>query len=253
MRVLFIGDIFAEPGLRIVSRHLPDIRDDFDVVVANAENTAGGLGITKAAYRRLREAGVDVLTLGNHAWDHREVYELIETEPIVRALNFPPGTPGRGWWRVEAAEESLLICQVMGRLFMDPLDDPFRGMDALLAGEQADCVLLEVHAEATSEKLALARYLDGRVGAVLGTHTHVPTADAEILPKGTGYQTDVGMTGTYDGIIGGEVQSFLGRFLTQRPTRFRAQEGPARFHATALVLENGRCKSIEPYRFDEPV
>ncbi|AFV75938.1 TIGR00282 family metallophosphoesterase [Thermus oshimai] len=252
MRVLFIGDVMAEPGLRAVALHLPDIRAHYDLVIANGENAARGKGLDKRAYRRLREAGVDLVSLGNHAWDHKEVYELLETEPVVRALNYPPGTPGRGWWRLEAGGESLLFVQVMGRVFMDPLDDPFRALDRLLLEERADYVLVEVHAEATSEKMALAHYLDGRVSAVLGTHTHVPTLDAGPLPKGTLYQTDVGMTGTYRSIIGGEVETFLARFLTGRPQPFRAAEGKARFHATELEFSGGRPLSISPYVWEEP-
>ncbi|WP_114311511.1 TIGR00282 family metallophosphoesterase [Thermus caldifontis] len=252
MRVLFIGDVMAEPGLRAVSLHLPDIRDRYDLVIANGENAAKGKGLDRRSYRILREAGVDLVSLGNHAWDHKEVYDLLEKEPVVRALNYPPGTPGRGWWRLWAGEESLLFVQVMGRIFMDPLDDPFRTLDALLAQERADYILVEVHAEATSEKMALAHYLDGRVTAVLGTHTHVPTLDTMRLPKGTLYQTDVGMTGTYESIIGGEVETFLARFLTGRPQPFRAAQGRARFHATELILEGGRGASIGPYVWEEP-
>ncbi|TBH21792.1 TIGR00282 family metallophosphoesterase [Thermus thermamylovorans] len=252
MRLLFIGDVMAEPGLRAVGLHLPDIRDRYDLVIANGENAAKGKGLDRRAYRLLREAGVDLVSLGNHAWDHKEVYELLEKEPVVRALNYPPGTPGRGWWRLVAGGESLLFAQVMGRIFMDPLDDPFRALDALLAEEKADYVLVEVHAEATSEKMALAHYLDGRVSAVLGTHTHVPTLDAGPLPQGTLYQTDVGMTGTYRSIIGGEVEAFLARFLTGRPQPFRPAQGKARLHATELFLEGGRGVSISPYVWEEP-
>jgi len=253
MRVLFIGDVFAEPGLRAVALHLPDIRNRYDLVIANGENSAGGKGLSKAAYRRLREAGADLITLGNHAWDHKDVFELIETEPIIRALNYPPGTPGRGYWVLESRGQTLLVAQVMGRVFLEGLDDPFRGMDRLLQEVIADYSLVEVHAEATSEKMALGFYLDARVSAVLGTHTHIPTMDAGFLPKGTAYQTDVGMTGTYRSIIGGEVEGFLARFLTARPQRFKAAEGPARFHATELVLEGGKAVAIRPYVWEEPV
>ncbi len=252
MRLLFIGDVMGEPGLRAVSLHLPDIREAYDLVIANGENAASGKGLNKRAYRMLREAGVDLVSLGNHAFDHKEVYGLLETEPLVRAANYPPGTPGQGWWRLEVGEESLLFIQVMGRVFMDPLDDPFRTVDRILEAEAADYVLVEVHAEATSEKMALAHYLDGRVTAVLGTHTHVPTLDAGPLPKGTLYQTDVGMTGTYRSIIGGEIETFLARFLTARPHPFRAAEGPARFHATELVFEGGKGVYISPYLWEEP-
>lgn len=252
MQLLFIGDVFAEPGLRAVSLHLPDIRAEYDLVIANAENAANGKGLSKPAYKRLREAGVDAMTLGNHAWDHRDVWPLLETEPVIRALNYPPETPGKTHLVLEAAGESLLLAQVMGRVYMEPLADPFRTVDTLLSEVNTDYSLIEVHAEATSEKMALGHYLDGRVSAVLGTHTHIPTADAGFLPKGTAYQSDVGMTGTYQSIIGGDIAGFMARFLTQRPSPFRPAEGPACFIGTELVFQNGKCASINPYRWKEP-
>ena len=252
MRVLFIGDVVARPGLRAVALHLPDIRDAYDWVIANGENAAGGKGLDKKSYRTLRDAGVDLVTLGNHAWDKKDVFELIEREPIVRAANYPPGTPGRGWWVLEHEGVRLLVVQVMGRVFMEPLDDPFRTVDRILDEVPHDAAIVEIHAEATSEKYALGFYLDGRVAAVLGTHTHVPTLDAGFLPGGTAFQADVGMTGTYRSIIGGEVKTFLGRFLTARPHPFRSAEGPARFLATELVFDGARVQAISPYLWEEP-
>lgn len=254
MRLLFIGDVMSEPGLRAVSLHLPDIRGNYDLVIANAENSAGGKGLSKKAYRRLRDAGVDLITLGNHAWDNREVYELIEREPILRAANYPPGTPGKAWEVLEVRGQRLLVFQLMGRIFLEPnLDSPFQTADRVLAEARPyDYALVDVHAEVTSEKYALGHYLDGRVSAILGTHTHVPTADAGFLEKGTAYQTDVGMTGTYHSIIGGDAETFLQRFLTARPQPFRAAKGPAQFCATELVMENGRAASIKPYCWQEP-
>jgi hypothetical protein len=253
MRLLFVGDVFGDPGLRAAAMHLPDLRSEFDLIIVNGENAHNGKGLSKPAYRKLREAGADLITLGNHAFDHKDVLELLETEPIIRALNYPPGTPGKGWWRLEANSESLLVAQVMGRVDIGlSLDDPFRAMDALLQEQQADHVLLEAHAEVTSEKYALGHYLDGRVSAVLGTHTHIPTADAGFLSKGTAFQCDVGMTGPIHSIIGGDVESFLGRFLTQRPTYFKAAIGRAQLCATELVLESGKCVAIKPYRWEEP-
>lgn len=252
MRVLFVGDVFGEPGLRAVAMHLPDLRPDYDLVIVNGENSHHGKGLSRAAYKKLREAGADLITLGNHAWDHKDILELIETEPIIRAQNYPPGTPGKGWWLLEAGGETLLVVQMMGRVDMDMhLGDPFRGMDALLAEVESDYVLLEVHAEVTSEKYALGHYLDGRISVLLGTHTHVQTADAGFLAKGTAIQCDVGMTGPIHSIIGGDIESFLGRFLTQRPTYFKSASGRAMFCATELVLENGQCTAIRPMRWDE--
>ncbi|GIW28172.1 MAG: metallophosphoesterase [Meiothermus sp.] len=254
MRVLFVGDVFGEPGLRAVAMHLPDLRPHYDLVVVNGENAHHGKGLSKPAYRKLREAGADLITLGNHAWDHKDVYELIETEPIIRALNYPPGTPGQGHWVLEAKGEKLLVMQVMGQVNMGlNLYDPFRSSEALLAEVEHDYALLEVHAEATSEKYALGHYLGGKIAALLGTHTHVQTADAGFLANGTAIQADVGMTGPIHSIIGGEIESFLGRFITQRPTPFKAAPGRAMFCATELVLEGGRCTSIRPMRWDEPV
>lgn len=254
MRVLFVGDVFGEPGLRATAMHLPDLRPDYDLVIVNGENAHNGKGLSKPAYKKLREAGADLITLGNHAWDHKDIFELVETEPIIRAFNYPPGTPGKGWWRLEAAGESLLVIQVMGQVYMvENLSDPFRSVDALLAEQQADYTLLEVHAEATSEKYALGHYFDKKISALLGTHTHVQTADAGFLEKGTAIQCDVGMTGPIHSIIGGEVESFLGRFLTQRPTYFKAAAGRAVFCATELVLENGKCTAIRPMRWEEPL
>lgn len=254
MRILFVGDVFGEPGQRAAALHLPDLRPQYDLMIVNGENAHNGKGLSRAAYRKLREAGADLITLGNHAFDHKEVLELIETEPIIRALNYPPGTPGKGWWQLEAGGQSLLVAQVMGRVDIGlSLDDPFRAMDKLLAEQSADYVLLEAHAEVTSEKYALGYYLDGRIAAMLGTHTHIPTADAGFLPKGTAIQCDVGMTGPIHSIIGGDIENFLSRFLTQRPTYFKAAAGRAHLCATELVLQEGRCVAIKPYRWEEPI
>jgi len=253
MRLLFIGDVTAEPGLRAVRLHLPDIRDRYDLVIANVENASGGKGLTKKHYRMLRDAGVDAMTLGNHAFDKKEIYEFIDHEPIVRAANYPPGAPGKDRLVLEAAGDALLLFQLMGRVFLDAnLDSPFQAADRILSGCEVKNRLVDVHAETTSEKYALFHYLNGRVGAIVGTHTHVPTADATISPDGTAYLTDVGMTGTYDSIIGGEVESFLKRFLTALPQPFRAAQGPARFLAVEIELKDGQATAFAPYRWDEP-
>lgn len=253
MRVLFVGDVFGESGLRAAAMHLPDLRPEYDLVIVNGENSHKGKGLSKSTYTKLREAGADLITLGNHAWDNKDVLELLETQPVIRALNYPPGTPGKGYWTLEAKGERLLVVQVMGQVYMvENLYDPFRTVDALLAEEEFDYALLEVHGEATSEKYALGHYFDGRVSAVLGTHTHIQTADAGFLKKGTAMQCDVGMTGPIHSIIGGDIESFMGRFLTQRPTYFKAAMGRAMFCATELILEGGRCTAIRPMRWDEP-
>lgn len=253
MRVLFVGDVFGDPGLRVAAMHLPDLRPQYNLIIVNGENAHNGKGLSKPAYKKLRDAGADLITLGNHAWDHKDVYELLQTEPIIRPLNYPPGTPGKGHWLLEAAGERLLVIQVMGQVNMGlNLYDPFRTAEALLAEVDHDYALLEVHAEATSEKYALGYYLGGKVAALLGTHTHVQTADAGFLANGIAFQCDVGMTGPINSIIGGEIESFLGRFTTQRPTPFRAAPGRAMLCATELVLRGGRCVQIRPMRWDEP-
>jgi metallophosphoesterase (TIGR00282 family) len=253
MRVLFVGDVFGDPGLRVAAMHLPDLRPQYDLIIVNGENAHNGKGLSKPAYKKLRDAGADLITLGNHAWDHKDVYELLQTEPIIRPLNYPPGTPGKGHWLLEAGGERLLVIQVMGQVDIGlNLYDPFRTTEALLAEVDYDYALLEVHAEATSEKYALGHYLGGRVAALLGTHTHVQTADAGFLANGTAFQSDVGMTGPIHSIIGGEIGSFLARFLTQRPAPFKAASGRAMLCATELVLEAGRCVQIRPMRWDEP-
>lgn len=253
MRLLFVGDVVAEPGLRAVRLHLPDVRDRYHLVIANGENATGGKGLSKKHYRQLRDAGVDAITLGNHAWDHKDIYELIDREPIVRAANYPPGTPGRDHLVLEADGERLALFQLMGRVFLEPnLDSPFQTADRLLGEIGEANVLVDVHAEVTSEKYALFHHLDGRVAALLGTHTHVPTADGRISPRGTAYLTDVGMTGTYDSIIGGEVATFLARFLTARPQPFRSAKGPAELWGVELELRGGRATRLAPYRWREP-
>jgi len=253
MRILFIGDVTGEAGVRAVSLHLPDIRERYDLVIANAENATRGKGLGKSDYRRLREAGVDAITLGNHAFDNREVLELIEKEPILRAANYPEGVPGRRYLVLEASGKKLLLFQLMGRVFLEPnLDSPFKTADQVLAEAGVDAALIDFHAETTSEKYALFHYLNGRVSAIVGTHTHVPTADALVSERGTAYITDVGMTGPYDSIIGGDAERFLRRFLTAMPASYRAAHGKASLLAVEIELEGKRATNISPYRWDEP-
>ena len=251
MRVLFIGDVVAAPGVRAVRTHLPEIRSLYSFVIANGENSANNTrGLSRPAYWALRDAGVDLVTLGNHAWDHKDVYELLEREPVIRAQNYPPETPGQGHWRLQSGHDELEVIQLMGRVFMAPLENPFWAWREFWHPELAP-VLLEVHAEATSEKLALAHFVDGEAAAVLGTHTHVPTLDYGLLPRGTAYQSDVGMTGVYDSIIGTDIEASVKHFLTARPHPFRAAVGLARFQATEIWLEAGRVQKIVPYTWEE--
>lgn len=226
MRALFIGDIVGRSGRNAVKAHLPQLRDQLalDFVVVNAENAAGGFGLTAAICEELFEAGSDVLTTGNHVWDKREIISYIEEDNrVLRPANFPEGTPGNGsGFYQDAKGHQILVVNVMGRLFMDPLDDPFAAVDQQLGetrlAEVADFILVDVHAEATSEKMAMGHYLDGRASLVVGTHTHVPTSDTMILTGGTAYQTDAGMTGDYDSVIGMKKESPVERFTTKMPT-----------------------------------
>lgn len=251
MRLLFVGDVVGKPGRNLVARHLPAIRSAYDLVIANAENAAGGFGINADSFQTLERAGVDAMTLGNHTWDNREVFSLLDEPRLLRPLNYPPATPGRGWATFRVGTETLTVVNLMGRIFLDPLDDPFATMDALLERDDLGAVLVDFHAEATSEKAALARHLDGRVAAVIGTHTHVATADTRILPNGTAFQTDVGMTGPAESVIGMDPAGPIGRFITRMPHRFLVASGPVELNALELDLENGRVTRAARYRFHE--
>ncbi|HEY4133842.1 MAG TPA: TIGR00282 family metallophosphoesterase [Alphaproteobacteria bacterium] len=223
MRLLYCGDVMGESGRRAVADHVPALRRKLglDFVVVNGENAAAGFGVTEKICRAFFDAGVDVVTTGNHAWDQREVLTYIVREPrLIRPVNFPKGTPGRGAGLYQLPDgRSVLVIQVMTRLFMDPLDDPFAAFEEAIAShrlrETVDAILLDVHGEATSEKAALGYTADGRVSAVIGSHSHVPTADGRILPAGTAFQTDAGMCGDYDSVIGMEKDVAIARFVTK--------------------------------------
>ncbi len=226
MRLLFCGDIVGRPGRSAVTRHVPDLRKSLglDFVIANGENAAGGFGITEKICQDLYDAGVDAVTGGNHMWDQREAIQFIDREPrLIRPLNYPAGTPGRGSGLFPAPQgRKVLVVSVMTRLFMDPLDDPFAAVDRELEkhrlGASAHAIVLDVHGEATSEKMAMGHFVDGRVSLCVGTHTHVPTADTLILSAGTAYQTDAGMCGDYDSVIGMDKAVPLARFTRKLPT-----------------------------------
>ena len=235
VRILFLGDVVGRSGRDAVARHLPDLRARLapDLVVINAENAAHGFGLTPEIARALFAAGADVLTLGNHAWDRREVIPYIEGEPrVLRPLNYPPGTPGRGAGVFGVGQQRVLVVNAMGRLFMEPLDCPFRTIEALLEshglGRTVQAIVIDLHAEATSEKAAFAHRFDGRVSLVVGTHTHVPTADWRILPGGTAFQSDAGMCGDYDSVIGMQKDASASRFVRRLPAeRLAPAEGEA--------------------------
>ncbi len=253
MRILFLGDIVGKPGRDLIYRRLPQLRRQYgpDFVVANAENAAGGAGITGPVAEDLFRAGIDCLTLGNHAWDRPQVAEYIDGESrLIRPLNYPPGTPGSGMAVITGHAGRLGVINAQGRVFSPQLlDDPFRLVEQAVADlrDKADAILVDFHAEATSEKQAMGWFLDGRVSAVIGTHTHVPTADAVVLPGGTAYMTDVGMNGPWQSVIGMNKDRALERFLTQLPVRLEVAQGPVFLSAVLVeVREDGLAVAITP-------
>jgi metallophosphoesterase (TIGR00282 family) len=244
--ILAIGDIVGKPGRRAVSQLLPALRQQYglDLVIANAENAAGGLGLTLDTAKELLDSGVDVLTSGNHIWAEKEIIPYLDGEmPILRPLNYPPGVPGKGYITVGR----VAVVNLMGRTFMSDIDCPFRAMDQLLAKLESPIIIVDFHAEATSEKVAMGRYLDGRVSAVLGTHTHVGTIDAQLLPHGTAYVTDIGMTGPLDSVIGDDAEAVIQRFLTQIPHRLSVGKGKIALNAILVRVadDTGRTISID--------
>lgn len=255
MKVLFIGDIVGKPGRRAVRELLPVLRQQFqpDLVIANGENAAGGIGITPKVADELYGLGIDFLTMGNHVWDKKEAVSFLDEEPrIIRPLNYPPGTPGRGSATVISRNGVKVgIINVAGRVFSPiSVDCPFRLALAEAARLKTETPILVVdfHAEATSEKVALGWYLDGEVSAVIGTHTHVQTADARILPRSTAYITDVGMTGPMNSVIGVSTELIIQRFLTQMPVKFQVAKGPAQVSGVSIDIDlRGRATEIEPF------
>jgi 2',3'-cyclic-nucleotide 2'-phosphodiesterase len=258
MQILFIGDIFGRPGRTIVKERLPGLVEEHavDLVIANGENAAAGFGITPPIAEELFDLGIDVLTSGNHIWDKREIigyFEAADGNPysaarrLLRPANYPPRMPGWGSYQGAKGEIPYAVLNLQGRVFMASNDDPFRVVDQLLREVTAKVVLVDMHAEATSEKISMGWYLDGRVTAVVGTHTHVPTADERVLPGGTAYITDVGMTGPYDSVIGVKKELILDRFLTNMPIRFEAATGDVRLNGIVVDCdeESGRARAIK--------
>ena len=258
MNLLFIGDIVGKPGRDVVLAELPRLRESLklDCVIANGENAAGDFGLTRAIAEEFFAAGIDVISTGNHWADQKEIYGLIEQEDrILRPVNYPKGTPGKGAnLYALPGGGSILVINVMGRVFMDPLDDPFaavaRELDACPLGEAADAIVIDIHAEATSEKMAMGHFCDGRASLVVGTHTHAPTADAQIFPGGTAFQSDAGACADYDSVIGMDKTEPLRRFTTKMPsTRYSPATGPATLCAVFVQTgANGLATRIEPVR-----
>jgi hypothetical protein len=247
MRVLFLGDVTGRPGRAAVARELPGLRERTplgaaDAVIVNAENAAGGLGLTPATAKDLFKAGAEVLTTGNHVWKHREVYDYLDSEErVLRPANYPEGAPGRGMGVYDLPGGRLVVLNLLGRTYLDEVDCPFRKADELLAQVPADVqsIIVDFHAEATSEKVAMAYHLDGRVGAVLGTHTHVQTNDARILAGGTAAVSDVGMCGVPDSILGMDPKIIVERFLTRLPKRFELARGEAGLQGAVVEVDEG--------------
>jgi len=265
VQILFIGDIFGRPGRTIVRERLPELvkRYGVDLVIANGENAAAGFGITPALAEELFDLGIEVITTGNHVWDKREIIDYFQAangnpyspaRRVIRPANYPSGMPGWGWYEGRTrAGVPYAVVNLQGRVFMTSNDDPFRVADGLLKQITAKVILVDMHAEATSEKISMGWYLDGRVSAVIGTHTHVPTADERILPKGTAYLTDVGMSGPYDGVIGVKKELIINRFLTNMPARFEPATGNVKLCAAVIDCDatTGKANSIERIMVEE--
>ncbi|MBE7558096.1 TIGR00282 family metallophosphoesterase [bacterium] len=259
MRILFVGDVIGKPGRRAVAALLPDLRrqEAVDFVIANGENLAGGRGINIDSAQQLFNAGVDCITLGNHIYDNNEVFNLLLEEPrVVRSANLPPDAPGKRWQTYAVpGQPPVTVVQLDGRVFMRPTDCPFRTMDAILAQlpTETGALVVDIHAEATSEKVALGWYLDGRVTALVGTHTHVPTADERVLPRGTAYITDVGMTGPFDSIIGVQKEIVLHKFLHGYGPYNEVAKGDVRFCAVLITTDEAGRSATGIRRFQIPV
>jgi metallophosphoesterase (TIGR00282 family) len=251
MKILMIGDVVAKPGRIAVLERIQDLRDQHqvDMAIMNAENLAGGFSVTPSLCEQLFSSGIDVMTSGNHIFDKKEAVDYIRKQPrLIRPANYPPGTPGNGHWTGTVKGISVAVINVMGRVFMPPSDDPFRVVDSVVSSlPDATIRIVDIHAEATSEKVAMGWFLDGRVSAVLGTHTHVQTADERILPEGTAYLTDIGMTGSYAGVIGMSKTDVITRFTTVPARRAEHSSGQVRICAAVLDIDDntGKARDIQ--------
>ncbi|MFC3882318.1 TIGR00282 family metallophosphoesterase [Bacillus songklensis] len=252
MRILFVGDVVGSPGRDMIETYLPKLKQKYlpSITIVNGENAAHGKGITEKIYRRFLELGANVVTLGNHAWDKKDIFDFIDdAKQMVRPANYPEGVPGKGIVYFTCDNQEVAVINLQGRTFMPPIDCPFKKADELIeeAKKRASVIFVDFHAEATSEKQALGWYLDGKVTAVVGTHTHVQTADNRILTNGTAYISDVGMTGPYDGILGMEREAVIKRFLTNLPVRFEVTEGRQQLSAVVIDVDRktGKAKKID--------
>ena len=259
MKLLMLGDVVGSPGRRIIKENLPRVRRELGVaaVIVNAENAAAGSGITVPLAEELFKSGVDAITMGDHTWGQKEFPSTIGKLPnLVRPANFPSGSPGKGWALVTTPILRFAVLNLHGRVFMNPVDCPFHAADAMLREMPKDVpIFVDFHAEATSEKIAMAYYLDGKVTAVVGTHTHVQTSDAMVMPKGTAFQTDLGMCGPWFSSIGRDFKPVLQKFTTGIPARFDVAEGPATMEGTVITFDTATRKAtdIAPFRYREPL
>lgn len=249
MNILFIGDIVGNPGRDAIRIFLKGLKDEYqvNVTIANAENAAGGKGLTKEVATELYAAGIDFLTMGNHVWDQRSIMKFIDDEPrLIRPANYPIGAPGKGYGIIRISGQKVGVLNLSGRVFLPPLEDPFsvgiRWVNEI--SKETSIIIVDVHAEATSEKVALGWFLDGKVTAVVGTHTHVQTADARLLGQGTAYITDVGMTGPRDSVLGVKKELIINRFLTQLPAKFELASGPLQLNAVLIKVDERTGKAV---------
>jgi len=253
MKILFFGDIVGQPGRQAIKEILPKWQKKYkpDLIIANGENLAHGSGITEKCLNEILKAGIDLVTLGDHTWKQKEVTALLDDKeiPLIRPANFPPNLPGQGWRLIELRTKKILVINLIGRVFMhEDYDCPFRAVDEILEAqaEEANVIIVDWHTEATSEKVCLGWHLDGRVSAVLGTHTHIPTADARILPKGAAYISDIGMVGVRDSSLGRDKEAAIKRFLTQVDQKLEVAQGPVEVDAVLMEIDNkGKAKKIE--------
>ncbi len=257
MDFLFIGDIVGKPGRNCIKNYLPYLLKNkrYDLIIANGENAAGGAGITEKTFFELRRMGIDIITGGNHIWDQKDVYNFIDHEPeMIRPANYPPATtPGKGSIVVERNGVKIAVINLVGRVFMNPVDCPFRTVEKEISvlNSQADIIIVDVHAEATSEKQAMGWFLNGKVNAVIGTHSHVQTADQRILPGNTAYITDVGMVGLYDSILGVDIKGPLNRFITQLPYKLDISQGRTVFNAVDFEINENTGEALSIKRIFE--
>lgn len=249
MKILIVGDVVGRPGRKAFKKYTKELREknNIDVVIVNGENSAAGKGVSRKSLDELYAGGADIVTSGNHIWDKREVYEVIDTDPyLVRPANYPEGAPGKGWCLYPFKAKNLAVINMSGRAFMPEMDCPFQKIEDVLSeiGDQADIKILDFHAETTSEKMAMGFYLDGRVQVVVGTHTHIQTADERILPEGTAYITDLGMVGPWNSVLGVKSDIIIKKFTTCMPARFDLADGPAVYSAIVVEIDDTTNKPV---------